>query len=71
MRNLGGLVLCLLLSTGSLADVKSQEAFDIRNHLGSKGPYRTPPGDEGLPLPPEGCASLPKTIWSCLHAPPG
>ena len=70
MRNHGGLALCLL-ALCALSPSSSQEAFDIRNHLGSKGPYRTPPRDEGLPLPPEGCASPLKTIWSCLHAPPG
>jgi hypothetical protein len=33
-------------------------AGDMREHLGSKGPYREPPPDQSIPPPPPGCTSV-------------
>jgi len=34
------------------------DAFDMRDYLGSKGPYREPPPEEELPAPPSGCTAV-------------
>lgn len=52
------LMLNLLAVCSLWLPVSSEEAFDILEHLGSKGPYRPPPRDETLPMPPKGCTAI-------------